>query len=63
MKYYVRLVEEVLVAFVAGAVPVLAANPSDFSHAALFGAMVSGLRGVYGAITRIVGDYDRPSMK
>lgn len=61
--YLLRLLEELAVAFVAGAVPVLAASPSDFSKSALFGAMVAGLRGVYGVIIKAVGDPERPSVK
>lgn len=59
MLYLRRLLELVVVTFVASALPVLASE--GLSKASLAGAATAGTVAVYGLLAKWVGDKDRPT--
>lgn len=61
MLYVKRLVELMLAAFVAGAVPVI--QEQGLTKAALQGAVVAGGMAIYGLVAKRAGDKDRPTVQ
>lgn len=61
MLYLKRLLELVMAAFIAGAVPVIAEQ--GLTKAALHGAVVAGGMAVYGLVAKRAGDKDRPTVQ
>lgn len=60
MLYLKRLLELALVAFIAGAAPVI--QEQGLSKASLAGAGMAGAVAVYGIIVKGLGDKDRPTV-
>jgi hypothetical protein len=61
MAFVKRLLEEAVYAFIGGASVSLGGG--DFSHAALVGAGVAGVRAVVGVLVKNFGDKDKPSVQ
>lgn len=60
-SFSLRLVEQIVVAGVAGGVGVLVATSEPFSHVALVAAGTAAVRAAYGFIVKSFGDPNQPS--